>query len=45
MYLDARTALGEIGGCGCAVEDEYRKVREKRVGAVVKVDFAGHKGQ
>ena len=43
--MDARTALGEIGGCGCAVEDEYRKVREKRVGAVVKVDFAGHKGQ
>lgn len=45
MYLDSRVALSGIGGCGCAVEDENREIREERVVAVVEVDLAGHNGQ
>lgn len=45
MYLDSGVALGGIGGCGCAVEDEDREIREERVVAVVEVDLAGHNGQ
>lgn len=45
MDLDSGVAVSGIGGCGCAVEDEYGKIRKERVKAVVEVDFVGCNGQ